>query len=68
MQFTTLEDPKQFPGQKSAGFGFSSLDWPYVEGLRIDEAMHPLTLMVVGMYYHVYDYLLRLTPTPWPVD
>jgi sulfoxide reductase catalytic subunit YedY len=45
--FTTLEDSKQMPGQK--GF-FSSLDWPYVEGLRIDEAMHPLTLLAVGLY------------------
>lgn len=50
VKFTTLEDPKQFPGQRRGGFSFSSLDWPYVEGLRIDEAMHPLTLMVVGMY------------------
>lgn len=45
--FTTLKDPKQMPGQKSA---FSSIDWPYVEGLRIDEAMHPLTLLAVGLY------------------
>ncbi len=45
VEFTTLYDPKQMPGQKRA-----VLDWPYVEGLRIDEAMHPLSLMVVGMY------------------
>lgn len=45
--FTTLEDPEQMPGQKSY---FSSIDWPYVEGLRIDEAMHPLTLLAVGLY------------------
>jgi methionine sulfoxide reductase catalytic subunit len=43
--FTTLLDPEQLPGQKR-----SVLDWPYVEGLRIDEAMHPLTLMAAGMY------------------
>jgi sulfoxide reductase catalytic subunit YedY len=45
VQFTTLHDPKQMPGQR-----FRILDWPYVEGLRMDEAMHPLTLMVVGVY------------------
>ena len=43
--FTTLLDPKRMPGQKS-----SVLDWPYVEGLRIDEAMHPLTLLTTGLY------------------
>jgi methionine sulfoxide reductase catalytic subunit len=45
VEFTTLMDPAQMPGQRS-----SVLDWPYVEGLRMDEAMHPLTLMVVGVY------------------
>ena len=45
VEFTTLLDPKQMPGQRSA-----ILDWPYVEGLRIDEAMNPLALMVVGLY------------------
>ncbi|MFP8966589.1 protein-methionine-sulfoxide reductase catalytic subunit MsrP [Pokkaliibacter sp. CJK22405] len=45
--FTTLEDPKQMPEQSSY---FSSIDWPYVEGLRMDEAMHPLTLLAVGLY------------------
>jgi len=50
VEFITLDDPKQFPGQHKGAFGFSSLDWPYVEGLRIDEAMNPLTLMVAGMY------------------
>ena len=49
VEFTTLLDPSQFPGQKSGLFG-ASLDWPYVEGLRVDEAMHPLTLLTVGMY------------------
>jgi sulfoxide reductase catalytic subunit YedY len=43
--FTTLNDPEQMPGQKR-----SVLDWPYVEGLRLDEAMHPLTLMATGLY------------------
>ncbi len=45
VQFTTLYKPDVMPGQRS-----SVLDWPYVEGLRIDEAMHPLTLLVTGMY------------------
>jgi sulfoxide reductase catalytic subunit YedY len=43
--FTTLLDPVQMPGQRG-----SVLDWPYVEGLRLDEAMHPLTLLAVGLY------------------
>ncbi len=46
--FTTLHDPDQMPGQRE-----SVLKWPYVEGLRMDEAMHPLTLMVVGLYGQV---------------
>ncbi len=50
VEFTTLLDPEQFPAQKKGLFSFSSLDWPYVEGLRLDEAMHPLTLLTVGMY------------------
>ena len=45
VQLTTLLDPEQMPEQ--AG---QVLDWPYVEGLRIDEAMHPLTLLAVGLY------------------
>src|SRR5258708_16703992 len=45
VEFKTLYDPKQMPGQRS-----SVLEWPYVEGLRMDEAMHPLTLMAVGLY------------------
>jgi sulfoxide reductase catalytic subunit YedY len=45
VQFTTLRDPKQMPGQR-----YQILDWPYVEGLRMDEAMHPLAMMVVGVY------------------
>jgi sulfoxide reductase catalytic subunit YedY len=43
--FKTLLDPERMPGQKRA-----VLPWPYIEGLRIDEAMHPLTLLAVGMY------------------
>jgi sulfoxide reductase catalytic subunit YedY len=43
--FQTLLDPARMPGQRG-----SVLDWPYVEGLRIDEAMHPLTLLASGLY------------------
>jgi sulfoxide reductase catalytic subunit YedY len=50
VEFTTLLDPEQFPGQRKSILNFSSLEWPYVEGLRLDEAMHPLTLLTVGMY------------------
>src|SRR4029453_10002822 len=52
VEFTTLKDPEQFPGQKGGLFG-GSLDWPYTEGLRLDEALHPLTLLTVGMYGQV---------------
>jgi methionine sulfoxide reductase catalytic subunit len=45
ISFTTLYDPKQMPGQKD-----SVLQWPYVESLRMDEAMHPLAILAVGMY------------------
>lgn len=47
--FETLYDPDQMPGQKSRLVG-GSVDYPYVEGLRLDEAAHPLTLMSVGLY------------------
>lgn len=47
VEFTTLLDPKQMPEQ---GSFFNTLDWPYVEGLRIDEAMHPLAFLAVGVY------------------
>lgn len=47
VQFETLYRPGEMRGQRSA---FSTIDWPYIEGLRMDEAMHPLTLMSVGMY------------------
>ncbi len=53
VEFTTLLDPEQFPAQKPGLFGFGSLEWPYVEGLRLDEALHPLTLLAVGMYGRV---------------
>ena len=43
--FTTLADPEQMPGVR-----YPTLDWPYREGLRIDEAMHPLTLLATGLY------------------
>jgi len=45
VEFTTVSDPKQMPGQRS-----DVLDWPYVEGLRLDEAMHPLTILAFGLY------------------
>ena len=45
VQFTTLHDPKQMPGQR-----YEILNWPYVEGLRMDEALHPLAMMVTGVY------------------
>lgn len=47
--FQTLYDPKQMPGQSSRFVG-GGIDYPYVEGLRLDEAMHPLTLMATGLY------------------
>lgn len=47
--FETLEDREQMPGQRSRFVG-GGIDYPYVEGLTIDEAVHPLTLMSVGMY------------------
>ncbi|MDZ7594719.1 MAG: protein-methionine-sulfoxide reductase catalytic subunit MsrP [Thiobacillus sp.] len=48
VEFVTLNDPRQMPGLRSR-----VLDWPYVEGLRLDEAMHPLTLLTVGLYGEV---------------
>jgi len=48
IEFTTLNDPKQMPGLRSP-----VLRWPYVEGLRLDEAMHPLTILTVGLYGEV---------------
>ncbi len=48
IEFTTLLDGKQMPGQR-----YPVLDWPYVEGLRMDEAMHPLAILGVGLYGRV---------------
>jgi sulfoxide reductase catalytic subunit YedY len=45
VEFTTLVRPSEMPGLRTA-----SIDFPYIEGLRMDEAMHPLTLVVVGLY------------------
>ncbi|CAN5340783.1 protein-methionine-sulfoxide reductase catalytic subunit MsrP [soil metagenome] len=48
VQFATLHDPSQMPGQRR-----NVLAWPYTEGLRLDEAMHPLTILVAGLYGRV---------------
>ncbi len=48
VEFTTLHDPERMPGQRR-----DVLDWPYREGLRLDEAMHPLTLLALGLYGEV---------------
>ena len=45
VEFTTLHDPRRMPGQRS-----DVIAWPYVEGLRMDEAMHPLALLATGLY------------------
>jgi sulfoxide reductase catalytic subunit YedY len=45
--FETLVRPSEMPGQRGL---FQALNWPYVEGLRLDEAMHPLTILAVGLY------------------
>jgi sulfoxide reductase catalytic subunit YedY len=45
VEFTTLADAKQMPNIDS-----NVLDWPYIEGLRMDEAMHPLTTLAIGLY------------------
>jgi sulfoxide reductase catalytic subunit YedY len=61
--FKTVFRPTEMPGQQ-----FPSLSWPYVEGLRMDEAMHPLTLLAVGLYGQTLPNQngapLRLV-TPW---
>ena len=63
VEFTSLLDPRQMPGQR-----VPVLQWPYVEGLRLDEATHPLTLFVVGVYGEVLPNQngapIRLV-TPW---
>ncbi|HFD79829.1 MAG TPA: protein-methionine-sulfoxide reductase catalytic subunit MsrP [Gammaproteobacteria bacterium] len=48
VEFETLLDKQQMPGQRRR-----VLDWPYVEGLRMDEALHPLTILAVGLYGQV---------------
>jgi len=48
VEFVSQHDPEQMPGQKT-----SVLEWPYREGLRMDEAMHPLTLLTLGLYGEV---------------
>ncbi len=63
VEFVTLADPKTMPG-----LGSPVLEWPYVEGLRMDEAMHPLTLLTFGLYGEILPNQngapLRLT-VPW---
>jgi methionine sulfoxide reductase catalytic subunit len=63
VEFVSLADPKQMPGVASG-----VLNWPYVEGLRMDEAMHPLTLLTFGLYGEVLPNQngapVRLT-VPW---
>ena len=46
IEFTSLHDPAQLPGQRHIDY----IPWPYVEGLRLDEAMHPLTIVALGLY------------------
>jgi sulfoxide reductase catalytic subunit YedY len=48
LQFVTLQDPRRMPGQR-----LPALEWPYIEGLRMDEAMHPLTILCIGLYGEV---------------
>ena len=48
VEFVTLDDPKQMPG-----LAYPVIKWPYLEGLRLDEANHPLTLLAFGVYGHV---------------
>jgi sulfoxide reductase catalytic subunit YedY len=48
VEFTTLHDVGRFPAQRT-----NALEWPYIEGLRLDEAMHPLTILAVGIYGEV---------------
>jgi sulfoxide reductase catalytic subunit YedY len=65
LQFETLYRPEEMRGQRSRT---SIIDWPYIEGLRMDEAMHPLTLMAVGLYGRVLPHQngapIRLV-VPW---
>ncbi|WP_407829843.1 molybdopterin-dependent oxidoreductase, partial [Staphylococcus aureus] len=47
VSFETVVRPEEMPGQSGL---FQPLSWPYVEGLRLDEARHPLTILAVGLY------------------
>ena len=49
VRFQTIYNPSQMPGQRNYFLG-GGIDYPYVEGLRLDEAMHPLTILAVGLY------------------
>ena len=66
VEFTTLMDPKQMPGERT-----SVLPWPYTEGLRLDEALHPLSLLTIGVYGRTLPNQngapLRLT-VPWKYE
>lgn len=46
VEFTSIHDPQNLRGQREVGY----ISWPYVEGLRLDEAMHPLTIVALGLY------------------
>lgn len=50
IEFETLESPSDFPGQKRGSLGFHVLPWPYKEGLRMDEALNPLSFIATGVY------------------
>jgi sulfoxide reductase catalytic subunit YedY len=50
IEFQTLNDPDQMPGVRTLPGRRPVLNWPYTEGLRLDEAMHPLAILAVGMY------------------
>ena len=52
IQFETIYRPDEMPGQKKVLGSFGGLPWPYLDGLRMDEAMHPLTILSTGMYGH----------------
>ena len=62
IEFETLHDPERMPGQRRGTLGFFSLSWPYREALRMDEAMHPLTLFTTGGFGK--SCLLYTSPSP----
>ena len=51
VEFETVYRPEEMPGQKKKTVSFF-VPWPYVEGLRMDEALHPLTILSTGLYGH----------------